>query len=184
MKAVVEPLLTVEDYRATPEGPPWFQLVDGEFIMAPSPTLFHQRITGSLYRMLTRYLDKHPRGELFLAPLDVYLTPHDVFQPDLVYVVKERAHILAPDGIHGAPELVIEILSPSTADLDKTRKRKIYARVGVRELWLIDPTEREIQIYEPAKGAGKPARTVARDGVLETPLFPGLKISLVDVFKQ
>jgi len=184
MKADVEPLLTVEDYRATPEGPPWFQLVEGELIRSPSPQLIHQEIVGNLFWLLTCYLEKNPRGEVFFAPLDVYLSPHDVFQPDLVYVSRERAHILASDGVHGAPDLAVEILSPSTADLDKTRKRKIYGREGVRELWLVDPVACEIQVFEFAKSASKPARTVANGGSLESGLFPGLKIALGVVFKQ
>lgn len=111
-------LLTVEDYRATPEGSR-YQLVEGELIMAPAPNLYHQDIAGRLYCLITDYLKKKPIGRVFIAPCDVYLSEHNVVQPDVLFVAKANCGILAEDGVHGAPNLVIEVLSPASAQLDK-----------------------------------------------------------------
>ena len=116
-------LLTVEDYRATPEGTR-YQLVEGDLIMAPAPNLFHQSIAGKIHQILANFLDRYPLGKVFIAPCDVYLSEHDVVQPDVLFVANSNLGILQEDGIHGAPDLVIEVLSPATAQLDKKTKRR------------------------------------------------------------
>ncbi|HEX9786059.1 MAG TPA: Uma2 family endonuclease [Opitutaceae bacterium] len=176
-------LLTVEDYRATPEGS-HYQLVEGELLMAPSPSRFHQEIIWNLVRILDRYLQQHPCGKAFVAPFDVYLTEHDVYQPDVIFVSNERAHILADDGAHGAPDLVIEVLSPSNAQLDKKRKRSIYAQAGVKALWLVDPILLQIHLYDFAHDPAKAMRIVDEDETFETLLLPGLTIAAAEVFKR
>jgi Uma2 family endonuclease len=176
-------LLTVEDYRATPEGTR-YQLVEGDLLMAPVPNLFHQSIAGNVYAMLAVFLAKMSAGKVFIAPCDVYLSEHDVVQPDVLFVASANLGILQEDGIHGAPDLVIEVLSPATAQLDKKSKRRIYARAGVKELWLVDPLLLQIQLYDFARDPAKPVRLIEEDETFSTPLLPGLVISAVEVFKR
>jgi len=176
-------LLTVEDYRATPEGAR-YQLIEGELIMSPSPNLNHQTILRNLSQILNSYLTTHPIGKYYFAPLDVYLSDHDVVQPDFLFVTNARLNILAEDGLHGAPDLAIEVLSPSTAQIDKKSKRILYARHGAKELWLVDPLLLQIQVYDFARDTAKPVRLVEENETLSTPLLPGLTLSAAEVFKR
>ena len=178
------PLITRHDYQEMPEGPPYFQVIEGELVMAPSPNLFHQDISGNIFILLRGYLAKNPIGSAHIAPLDVYLSEVNVYQPDVIYVSNARRSLLAEHGIEGAPDLVVEILSPATALYDKGPKRKIYARTGVNELWLIDPELKSIQTYELTKNAETPSATHSADSVFKSPLFPGLRIKAAAIFKS
>jgi Uma2 family endonuclease len=175
--------MTVEDYRATPEGAR-YQLISGELVMAPAPSRYHQIIIGNLYLLLRTYLAAHSIGEAYVSPFDVYLTEHDVFQPDVVFVSTERLSILADDGARGGPDLVIEVISPSSAHADKTSKRDTYATAGVREYWLVDPHLRLIHVYDFAQNRTKAVRLVDEDETFESPLLPGLTIPPAEVFRE
>jgi Uma2 family endonuclease len=177
-------LLTVEDYRATPDGTR-YQLVEGDlYLMSPAPTRFHQIIVLNIAEMLRTFLRNHPVGEVYISPIDVYLDDHNVVQPDVVFVSNERREILTDDGMHGAPDLVVEVVSPSNAQLDKTAKRRVYARHGVKELWLIDPTLRQIHLYDFARDPAKAVRILDDDETFVSALLPGLTIAAADVFKR
>lgn len=176
-------LATVEDYRATPEGTR-YQLIEGELIMSPSPNRFHQQIVWNLVVLFSRYLERHAVGKAFVAPFDVYLTEHNVFQPDILFVANANLGRFEDDGLHGPPDLAIEVLSPSTAQLDKKNKRRVYAQVGVKELWLVDPLLLQIQVYEFAKNPAKPTRLLEEDETLSSPLLPELSLSVAEIFKR
>src|SRR5438132_3756679 len=175
--------MTVHDYALLPDAGPRFQLIDGEFHMAPAPNTFHQVVSRNLQFIIQEYLNRNPIGELFNAPFDVYLSDIDVFQPDLCfYSFKQQNYVSEKGGIR-APRLVIEILSPSNAHLDTGPKREVYARTGVRELWIVDPPPQEIAVYTLQEDAERPARVLEGDVVLTTPFLPGLEIPLPEVFK-
>jgi Uma2 family endonuclease len=176
-------LLTVEDYRATPEGSR-YQLVEGELIRAPAPNRFHQEIISNLHVLLSNHVRTHRLGKVYFAPFDVYLGEHDVFQPDVIFVSKERHHIFTDDGAHGAPDLVIEIISPSSAQLDKKQKRRVYAQAGVKEMWLVDPILLQIHLYDFARDPAKPVRMVDEDETFATPILPGLTLAAAEIFKR
>jgi len=176
-------LLTADDYRATPEGTR-YQLVEGELIMAPALNRFHQDILSNLHVLLTSHVRSKRLGKVYIAPFDVYLGDHDVVQPDVLFVSNERLGILQDDGAHGAPDLVIEILSPATAQLDKKRKRAVYARAGVKELWLVHPDMRQIHLYDFARDTMRAVRVLDDDESFDTPLLPELKIAAAEVFRQ
>ncbi len=176
-------LATVADYRATPEGGR-YQLINGEIVMAPSPSRYHQEIVVNLVLLLETHVRSQGMGRIFAAPFDVHLGEHDVLQPDLVFVSSEQRAILADDGAHGGPALVVEVISPSSAHLDKTYKREVYAAAGVGEYWLIDPHLRQIHVYEFARDRAKPVRLVDEDETFESPSLPGLAISAAAVFRQ
>lgn len=176
-------LLTVEDYRATPEGSR-YQLIEGDLIMAPAPNMFHQSIAGRVYRLLADFVERRSLGQVYFAPCDVFLSEHDVVQSDVLFVANANLGILQEDGVHGAPDLVIEVLSPATAQLDKKSKRRIYARAGVKELWLVDPLLLQVQLYDFARDPAKPVRLVEEEETIATPLLPGLTISVAEIFKR
>lgn len=174
---------TVEDYRATPEGTR-YQLIEGELILSPSPNRFHQEILWNLAGIFSAYLKQKPVGRAYFGPFDVYLTEHNVFQPDILFVGKANLGRFADDGLHGAPDLAIEVLSPRAAGLDKKNKRRVYAQMGVQELWLVDPLLLQIQIYEFAKNPAKPTRILEEDETFSTPLLPDLTLSAAEIFKR
>lgn len=184
MNRAAADVITVEDYRAMPGGPPYYQLIDGELIMSPSPNRYHQVIVGNVFDLLRGYLRHHPIGEVYLAPLDTYLSETDVVQPDVLFVSNANRHLLADDGIHGGPDLVVEVISPWNGQLEKRRKRPLYARSGVKEEWLIDPHLEQIHRYDFLADSAKPVRIVDSDESFETALLPGLVINAVDVFRR
>ena len=175
--------ITVHDYMGMPEGPPYYQLIEGDLIMSPSPHWRHQRVSRNIEKILERYLDQHPTGELFHAPLDVILTEINVYQPDVLFFPNERKSLLGKRCIEGAPDFVVEILSDSTAHLDKGPKRKIYARSGVKELWFVDPVDKTVEVFNLETSTDEAAASYrgAEDFTSET--FPGLKISCPEIFR-
>jgi Uma2 family endonuclease len=114
-------------------------LIDGEHYVTPSPNTKHQSISANLTAMLWIYLKQHRVGQVFAAPLDVVFSGLDVVEPDILYISHERAGVLTDQHVRGAPDLVVEILSPGTRKTDEITKRKLYERSGVREYWVIDP---------------------------------------------
>jgi Uma2 family endonuclease len=173
---------TVHDYMRMPQGPPYYQLIDGELHMSPSPSWRHQDIAGNIYATIKGFLRKNDIGRVFIAPLDVCLTEINVFQPDVLYFSHERGKILGERCVEGAPDLVIEILSESTAHLDKGHKRKVYARTGVKELWFVDPDLREIETFQLKTSGDTPVATYSGKDKFRSPLLPGLKFSCSEIF--
>ena|SRR5687767_9455438 len=173
---------TVYDYRELPEGPPNYQLIEGELEMSPSPNRAHQKILIKLIKSLGAYLDKTEKGEIYCAPFDVFLTELNVYQPDLVYISNDRKAILTDQGTEGAPDLVIEILSPRTAKLDRGVKRDIYARTGVQELWIVDPERQQVEVYDLPKNADAPTATYTKRQSLKSKLLPKFSVSVAKIF--
>ncbi len=134
--------------------------------------------------MLLKYLEEHPLGELYDAPFDVYLSENDVFQPDIVFVKRENFGVLTDAGVEGTPDFVVEILSPSNAYLDKKAKLRVYARTGVKELWVVDPETRLVHVYHLQADAQKPAATYAVGETFHSIHFPGLAICAAGIFKK
>jgi len=150
--------------------------------MAPAPNRFHQEISRNLEYIFLRYLEDHPIGKVFDAPFDVQLTDVNVFQPDIIFLAREHYALQTKQGITGGPDLVVEILSPRTAELDQGVKRELYARCGVRELWIIDPDSLRINVFRLQENAESPERVYQGDATIETPLMPGLQVALARVF--
>ena len=183
MNSVQMAPLTVEDYRLLPETGPRYQLIEGDLFMAPAPNRFHQNIALNVAVILYNYLAKHPIGSVFTAPFDVYLDEINAVQPDVVFVAKGN-DILTAQGASGAPDFVAEVLSPKTAHLDKKSKRHIYARSGIKELWLIDPDTETIHVYFLQKDAEKPAKVYGARDTFTSSTFSGLKFKGAAIFRQ
>ena len=174
---------TVREYMTTPEDKR-YQLLDGEMILAPSPTTKHQRILGNLFRLLDAAFDTPGRGLVRLSPLDVVLSDYDVVQPDLLFVSSERAGIITDANIQGAPDLVVEILSPNTAGYDRGYKQVLYGRHGVREYWLVDPNAETVDILVGSEDGLVPLGSYGNSGELTTPLLEGLTLDLQELFHR
>jgi Uma2 family endonuclease len=152
--------------------------------MAPAPNRFHQDISRTIQFEILKYLEREPGGIIYDAPFDVVLTDTNVFQPDLAYFSKERRQVLTEKGAEGAPDLVVEILSQSTARLDLDQKRVIYARTGVSELWIVDPDKLEIQVFDLRLDPDVPVATLRRNGLLRSQFLPGFELPVGTVFQR
>ena len=173
---------TYEDYRTTPDDQR-YELLDGDLIMVPAPNLKHQIVLGRLYYRLQHFVAKHDLGLLLFAPCDVFLSNTNVVQPDLLFVSHERAHLLSGgENVQGPPDLVIEILSPSSAKTDRGAKFNLYSEHGVAEYWLVDPIAETITIHRQRRGELTPTRTFARGDTLRSPLLVGFDLDLDDTF--
>jgi Uma2 family endonuclease len=180
---------TYADLVALPEDQLRHELIDGEHFVTPSPSTDHQQISKRLFLALDRVVEKEELGEVLYAPFDVKLSLFTVLVPDLVFFTTERyARAVNAKHATAAPDLVVEILSPGTRRRDKGRKRAIYDREGVREYWIVDPEARSITaLRRPHAGAGLTdvtTATFAAGDILESPLFPSLRIPLAEVFHR
>jgi Uma2 family endonuclease len=172
----------IKDYKLLPEGAP-YQLIEGELVMTPSPTTFHQIVLGNLNEKIRAFVKEKGAGLVLFAPIDIYLDDENAFQPDLVFVSKQRRDITKDDGIHGAPDLVIEILSPSTAYYDMKKKYRIYEKFGVKEYWMVDPEMKSVDQFTLSEG-GKflLSVSVAEQGVVKSGVLDGFEVTLEDIF--
>ncbi|MBI4565995.1 MAG: Uma2 family endonuclease [Planctomycetes bacterium] len=175
------PRKTVDDYMKLPEGT-LAELIDGEILMSPSPTSRHQIVVGRMYEALSQFV--HPRGlgQVLLSPLDVHLPSGDVVEPDLIYISSERRNILQ-DWIRGAPDLLIEIVSPYNIERDRLVKRELYARNSVNEYWIVDPTEKSVEVLMLSGGRYAPGGYFKKGDVLRSPILPDLSLQMTGLFE-
>jgi Uma2 family endonuclease len=178
--------LTYDDFLLFPDDGKRHELIDGEHYVTPSPTTRHQRISGRLYLMIASWLETHPIGQLFYAPLDIVFTQFDVVEPDLLYMSNERASgILTDKHVTGPPEILIEIASRGTRKRDESIKKRLYERSGVEEYWVVDPEVDVVRVYTRAAGGYRRPRELSAeaDDVLTTALLPGLEMRLTRIFE-
>ena len=142
-----------------PEDGKRYEAIEGELYVTPAPSRHHQRVSENLGNALGQLLDRPGHGWIYRAPIGVAFPETDEgVQPDIIFVSTERAEILVPEGIRGAPDLVVEIASPSTAEPDRTVKRKLYDRQGVRVYWFVDHDEEFVDVWDLESGAREPVR--------------------------
>ncbi len=152
--------------------------------MSPSPETYHQEIALNIGFLIRAHLRRHPAGEVFIAPLDVYLSEHNVYQPDIAFVADSRRSIVAEQGLEGAPNLVVEILSPGARKQDLGSKKKVNAHTGVEELWIIDPREKLVRVYRLADDADTPAATYGANTTFTSSLLPMLEVETAEIFRS
>lgn len=172
---------TYDDYLLLPEDRR-YEIIDGDLFMTPAPGTPHQRLIGRLYSFLDDHVRTRKLGEVLMAPCDVVLSPTDIVQPDLLFVAADRAAIIGEKFISAAPDLVVEVLSPSTEDRDRTVKTKLYARFGVRELWLAETETKRIEVLTNSGDGFRQEAVFGLGTVLRSTLFPGLEIPIAEVF--
>ena len=179
---------TYEDYlQLIPPDSFGFEILGGELVVSPSPNRRHQRTVLSLGRILDVHVNTQNLGEIFVAPFDVVLDAdssisENIVQPDLMFVSKDRLNIITDDNIRGAPDLVIEVLSDSTARYDRVEKMRAYTEFGVKEYWIIDTDQKTLEAFDLTGGEPVLQATMAESNVFKPKLFPGLEISLSDLW--
>ena len=178
--------LTYDNYLLFPDDGQRHELIDGEHYATPTPRTRHQAIVVNLTGMIWNYLQEHPVGRVFTAPLDVILSNYDVVEPDLLYLSHERASEVLRDWVRGPPDLVVEIGSPGTRKRDETIKKRLYERFAVSEYWIVDPELDTVKVY---RRTGERYTRVAElslenKDVLTTRLLPGLEMPLSRIFTE
>jgi len=175
--------ITYEQYRALPEDGYRYEVIEGELLMTAAPLIKHQRVSGNLQFILETYIRANNWGQLFAAPVEVYLGEEDFAQPDLVCVSRARLGIIMEKNIVGAPDLIVEILSPGTARIDRVSKMNAYARHRVPHYWMVDPAERTFEAFEWENGAYRLVAALAEDETFQPTLFPALTIRLAELWE-
>ncbi len=178
--------MTAKEYQQLPEGPPYFQLVRGELFKSPSPRFWHQEIALNIASSIREHLRRNRGlGEVIISPSDVELTDDDVYQPDIYFVSADRlAEVITEQGASGAPDLVIEVLSPSTAKLDLGPKAEVYGAAGVKEMWVVNGRDKQIPIYFLQSGELVLSRTLKISDTIETSLIPGWRLQVAEIFES
>jgi Uma2 family endonuclease len=171
---------TYEEYYKLDDGQR-YEIIDGDLLMAPSPDVWHQDWISNLHFLLRLYFAQHRAGRLFIVPFDVVLDAENTVQPDLIFVAAANAGIIESRAIFGAPDLVVELLSPSSIRRDRHVKKALYARFGVKEYWIGDPANKEMEILTLRDGRYQRLCAVTEKGKLVSKILPGLELDLADI---
>ena len=171
---------TYEDYCRVPDDKR-YELLNGELMMVPAPNIRHQSILLTLGSELRRFVREHELGEVFVAPVDVVLSDTDVVQPDVLFISRAREDRITDENVRGAPDLVIEILSPSTAARDLGYKHELYGKHGVLEYWIIDPVAETVAVHRQRDGKLERTGRFGRGERLAAAVLEGLALELDDI---
>ncbi len=183
--ASTKPRPTYQDYLNIPDDDRC-ELIDGEFILVSAPNTGHQTVEIRLgSRMYFFAEEDNDLGRVFVAPFEVLLTDPEginIVQPDIIFVSRERENIITRANIQGVPDLIVEILSPSTGRLDRTTKRDLYARHGVKEYWIADPEAQTVVVMLLKDGAFETVGEYGIEDILTSPTLEGFSVDLDRIF--
>ena len=175
--AVQRVVLTYADYAALPDDGRCYELHEGELSVTPAPTPHHQWVSTNLFRVLDGHVERHRLGKVFYSPLDVVLSDTIIIQPDLLFLETSRLSLISSRGVEGPPTLVVQILSPSTAQSDRRTKMQLCLRHGIPYYWIVDPDARAIEAYVLREGSYDLAVRATGPGPFFLPPFPDLPIN-------
>jgi Uma2 family endonuclease len=175
-------MLSYEDLLEMPDDRNRYEIIDGQLQTTPAPTPDHQRVVLNLGGTLNVHARTNGLGTVFVAPCDVFLSDFNVVEPDIFFVAASRDELIETRLIRGAPNLVIEVLSPSTSRRDRMGKRQLYAQFGVDDYWIINPVSRTMEIYILENGAYELGEVLDSTGILRPRLFPDLEIRVAEIW--
>ncbi|WP_394995277.1 Uma2 family endonuclease [Emticicia sp.] len=184
-KKIPQPkLLTYEDYvKLTPPDSGNFELLNGRIFFMASPKPSHQEISSLLNTYLGIYIISNKLGKLFAAPMDVVFSEHDTFQPDLLFITKERLNIIGENKIEGTPDLVVEILSPSNDNNEMSYKKHIYESTGVKEYWLINVEKQTLTLYKQIDNELRWQKDIQKNEVLKSEVIKDFELDLSKIYE-
>ena len=180
MATIDKKVYTYADYADLPVGAP-YELIGGDLIMTPAPTPFHQIVAKRFHRLLLM-LEDRGLGQVISAPIDVYFSETETYQPDLIFIARDRYAIIGDQHIEDAPDLIVEILSPSTAYYDLRHKMRVYEQSGVKEYWIVDPIERTVELFGENEGRWSLIQSSVRSGSVRSRLYDSLEVVDVTIF--
>ena len=162
------PRTILEVFESLPEGT-LAQIINNNLVMNPVPDFEHQDIVSELVYQLRACVKEKNLGKVVVAPVDVYLNAENVYQPDILFLSNERMHLVKKGKVRGAPDLIIEVLSPGTKKFDETVKKNVYEQAGVREYWIVDPITKKVLGYQLAGNTY--TEIPSENGVMTSPLL-------------
>ncbi|MBI2320643.1 MAG: Uma2 family endonuclease [Chloroflexi bacterium] len=171
-----------DDIWEAPDDEYRYEVIDGELFMTPSPSWKHQEALMKLSAYLALWVFPRQLGRLVQAPLGVVLDAETAVQPDLLYVSRERGGIISERGVEGAPDLVVEVLSPRTVARDRGIKMRRYAAAGIAHYWIVDPEARTVESYRLTEQGYERTGVHGPSSIFEPALFPGLAIPVDDLW--
>ena len=176
--------MTYELYCLLPEDGKQYEVIDGELFMTSSPRTRHQKIVVRLTEELSRFARENSLGKVFVAPVDVLLERHTILQPDVLFIRKDRLGIVKEDAIEGAPDLAVEVLSPSTFYKDLRKKMTAYSQFGVQEYWIVDPELEIVKIFKLTEQIYGRALELSKENseILTTNFLPGFRLPVSKIF--
>lgn len=173
---------TYDDLRKMPETMDRFEIIDEVLYMSPSAHVRrHQDVVGNLYFMFRGWVREHDLGRVYIAPADVVAAPGRVVQPDLFFIAKERLHIVDAY-VDGAPDLVVEVISPSSVDYDRTTKFSLYEDIGVQEYWLVDPKDQSVEVFVLRDGRYEQLGRFTPGEQVRSALLEGFTVEVESIF--
>jgi len=184
MATEIKPLLTVVDLDLMPDDGNRYEVIEGELLVSRAPGLAHQRVSRNLLVIISRYLEQYPIGEVLATP-GVMLSELSGVIPDLIFISNERrSGIASGERVLGAPDLVVEIVSPGAenARRDRVAKRHLYGKYGVKEYWVIDPEQRIIEIYRSQDGSLELVGNFRDEETVTSPLLPNFECAAASIF--
>jgi Uma2 family endonuclease len=173
---------TYEDYAGLPDDGHRYEIVNGVLVMAPAPDLGHQSIVLRLSYYLFAHAELAGLGRVFAGPVDVELGSKNVFQPDVVVILNAHLDRMTQKKIIGAPDLVVEVASPSTAAYDRLTKYDVYARAGITEYWIVKPTTRTVEVLVLEDGEYRSLGVFRGQQTLPSRVVPGLPVRVEQFF--
>ena len=180
-KASAQRLWTYDEMVAElPETNQPVELWNGEIIMSPAPHPDHQRIVRNFFRKLDQLVERRLLGEVLFSPVDVVLTPRRVVQPDVLFIEKARLNIVS-SCVHGAPDLVMEVISAGSWQRDRIQKKALYEQAGVAEYWIIDPDAKAIEVFTLTKGAYQLHSKATGKAPAKSKLLAGFKTNFIEL---
>ncbi|MFZ3091546.1 MAG: Uma2 family endonuclease [Nitrospirota bacterium] len=160
-----------------------YEVMKGELIMVPAPFTIHQRVQINLLVILSNFVRKKKLGEVLAAPTDVVLAEDIVVQPDILFISNKRLDIIKDAAIMGSPDLIIEIVSPSSASYDTIEKRDVYEKYGVKEYWLVFPQEKAVEVLAIEKGIYKEFCKARKTGIVKSNVIEGITVEIKEIFE-
>jgi Uma2 family endonuclease len=177
-------LLTYDDYVTFPDSDGIRkEIIEGELFMSPAPAIKHQLILKRLSQLLDQFVQRKGLGEVLIAPCDVIFSNINILQPDILYISNKNFQILTELNIKGAPDLIIEILSPSTIENDRIYKKLVYEKFGVKEYWIVDPQEEMIEVWTLKDARFQLFQKVKKDQQFKSKLLENFELDLSLIFR-
>ena len=179
---IIRPTFTATDLAQLPDDGKRYEILEGDLAVSPSPNRKHQNVIRYLSAFFIR-VESHGYGRWYPAPFDVVFDTHNVTEPDLLFVRTERLHIITEANVQGSPDLVVEVLSPSTRERDLGVKVHLYARFGVPEYWIVDPEVETLIIYHLTSDGYEVAGPFHCGETIHSNLFPNVSLDVADLFR-
>ena len=178
-----EQRITVEElFEMELEEGYFYELLNGHIVKKQAPSPQHQKAVANLNWFINNFIREHDLGDCYTSPIDVFFDKYNNAQPDILFIKKDRLFIITKDGIQGHPDLIVEVLSPSSSRNDRIIKKKIYHEFGVSEYWIVDPIYKIVEIYSLENNAYTMTTMVAETGEIASKVLEGFKIDIEKIF--